>query len=88
MDGDNIVPQEIRVATQKMYVMMFKDDHGDIQTMLDSDGNGRFKEYGILIADLIRHVAQWFDVDASRVMYWVKKELINPTTGIAGGRQQ
>ena len=78
----------VKVVTPKMYVMMFKDDHGDIQTRLDSDGNGRFEEYGILIADLIRHVARCFNVDVSRVMYWVKKELANPTSDVEGGRQQ
>ena len=40
------------------------------------------KEYGILIADLIRHVSRAYRVSEDDVYEWVKKEMDKPTTPI------
>jgi len=41
-----------------------------------------YKGYGLLICDLVRHVAGAFKVDEDEVWEWVDKERIHPTTSI------
>jgi len=47
------------------YVIVFESD-GQIQTRL-YPGSWGYKEYGILIADLVRHVANAFHVHETEV---------------------
>ncbi len=44
-----------------------------------------YQTYGLLIADIIRHVARAFNVGEDEVIDWVNKELRHPTTPIEGG---
>jgi hypothetical protein len=37
------------------------------------------EEYGILLCDLVRHIANAFKVDESDVWRWVDAERFNPT---------
>jgi hypothetical protein len=61
-------------------IIAFEQD-GKVQTHLHP---GRFthKEYGILIADLVRHVANAFKVRESDVWEWVDKERDSPTSPV------
>jgi len=40
------------------------------------------QEYGLIVCDLVRHVARAFKVEEGDVWEWVDKERRNPTTGI------
>jgi hypothetical protein len=39
--------------------------------------------YGLLVCDLVRHIANHFGVPAGKVWYWVDKERAKPTTDIS-----
>ena len=41
-----------------------------------------YGQFGIVIADVIRHVAKKFDVDEADVLEWVHKEMDEPTSEI------
>lgn len=62
------------------YIIVFQNED-QIQTRL-YPGDWGFKEYGILIADLVRHVANAFHVHESEVWEWVDKERDKPTSAI------
>ena len=69
-------------------IMMFKrPDDGDIECDLcpwppyDSD-----IAYGILVADLVRHIARCFEVSVEEVMVLVTEELLNHPKEIEGER--
>ena len=62
------------------HVIVFEND-GQVQTRL-YPGDWGFKEYGILIADLVRHVANAFQVHESQVWEWVDKERDKPTSPV------
>lgn len=53
-----------------------------IETILGEPPNANHKQYGLLIADLIRHVAKAYDIDEANVFEWVQKEMDNPTSPI------
>ena len=61
-------------------IIVFEND-GRMQTHLYS-GDWGYKEYGILIADIVRHVANAFRVREEEVWEWVDKERDKPTSPI------
>lgn len=67
---------------EKPLIMVFENDDGNVQTHLFPEER-TYKQYGILIADLVRHVANAFHVDESSVWEWVDKERSNPTSPVA-----
>ena len=67
---------------EKPRVVMFEQDgkvvcHLHQSTMADSHS-----DYGLLICDLVRHVASAFEVDEDDVWEWVDKERYHHTTEI------
>ena len=65
---------------QAPLIIAFKDED-KIQTHLHPGELG-YKEYGILIADLVRHVANAFKVHEDDVWEWVEKERYKPTSPV------
>jgi hypothetical protein len=59
-------------------VIVFENDD-KIQTHL-YPGERSYKQYGILIADIVRHVANAFKVDENDVWEWVDKERYHHTS--------
>jgi hypothetical protein len=59
-------------------IAVFKSD-GKVQTHL-YPGELGYEGYGLLIADLVRHVAKAFTVREEDVWEWVDKERYNPTS--------
>lgn len=59
-------------------IIMFEND-GAVQTRLYPGEHG-FEEDGLLIADLVRHVANAFQVPENDVWEWVDKERYNSTS--------
>ena len=47
-----------------------------------SDTCCTYRHYGLLICDLVRHVAKCFDAEEEEVWEWVDKERGTPTTEI------
>jgi hypothetical protein len=59
-------------------IVVFEND-GKVQTHL-YPGKWGYKEYGIVIADVVRHVANAFKVYENDVWEWVDKERDAPTS--------
>jgi hypothetical protein len=64
-------------------VIMFADERGDVVCHIHpSERCPTHETYGLLIADLARHVARAFNVAEEDVWEWVDKERRRPTTAI------
>jgi hypothetical protein len=66
------------IVTQPL-VIMFKDDDGKVLCHLYPDEMDH-RHYGLLVCDLVRHVAAAFKVAEKDVWDWVDKERNRPTT--------
>jgi hypothetical protein len=63
-------------------VIMFENDQGGVTCHIHPAKNYKYQDYGLLICDLVRHVAKAYKVNESKVWEWVDKERYNPTTEI------
>jgi len=63
-------------------VIMFEDDGEIVCHIHPSKNASSHQDYGLLICDLVRHVARAFKVDEDDVWEWVDKERRRPTTEI------
>jgi hypothetical protein len=64
-------------------VIMFEDPDGEIVCHIHPNEKADSHEaYGLIICDLVRHVARAFKVDEENVWEWVDKERHRPTTAI------
>jgi len=64
-------------------VIMYEDRDGGILCRIHKSANvSSHEHYGLLICDLVRHVARAFKVDEDDVWEWVDKERSNPTTEV------
>jgi hypothetical protein len=66
---------------EKPWLLVFDNDEGKVQTHLYPEAR-TFKQYGILIADIVRHVAKAFKVSEDDVWEWVEKERYRPTSPV------
>jgi hypothetical protein len=87
-DGGHAVRQEPRtmanqpIRIERPLVIMFEAGGEIVCHIHPSDKASSHEHYGLLICDLVRHVAQAFKVDEADVWEWVDKERNNPTTRI------
>lgn len=74
-------PNTIVRTVQSPLVIMFRDptDDKSVVCHIHPQEDDTYEHYGILICDLVRHVAGAFDVDESDVWQWVDAERFNPT---------
>jgi hypothetical protein len=63
-------------------VIMFRDEAGGVICHLHPGKSDDYKRYGLLVCDLVRHVAKCFDVDEDDVWECVERERENPTTTV------
>ncbi len=63
-------------------VVMFEADGGIVCHIHPSKLASSHEHFGLLICDLVRHVARAFKVDEDAVWEWVDKERRRPTTKI------
>jgi hypothetical protein len=66
---------------EKPLLLMFEEDGQTICHIHPTEGYDH-RQYGLLICDLVRHMACAFDVAEDEVWEWVDKERHNPTTEI------
>ena len=58
-----------------------KEEDDRIYTYL-SLGDYNYHHFGLLVADIIRHISKAYEVTVDDVLTWVHKELASPTTEI------
>ena len=68
---------------EKPVVVMFEEPQGkSIVCHLWPPEDWTYQHYALVICDLVRHVANAFEVDEDQVWEWVDKERHKPTTKI------
>jgi hypothetical protein len=72
------------IMIERPLVIMFEADGGIICHIHPSEKAKSHEHYGLLICDLVRHVARAFKVDEADVWKWVDKERNSPTTDVTG----
>ena len=65
---------------EKPLIVVFEND-GKVQTHL-YPGERNHAQYGILIADVVRHVANAYNIHENDVWEWVDKERYRPTSQV------
>lgn len=71
------------IIVKQPLVMIFQEPDGEIITHIWPNENANSHEaYGLIIYDLVRHVANAFKVSEDDVWEWVKKERHKHTTEI------
>lgn len=55
------------------------EDH-KLQVLLIGPAHAKHSHFGLVIADIIGHVALHFDMDAQDILDWVQREIDEPTT--------
>ena len=63
-------------------VVVYEDMDGKLVCGIHPREDYDHKAYGILICDLVQHVANAFDVRAHEVWEWVDKERFKPTDNV------
>jgi hypothetical protein len=74
--------REQPMAIERPLVVMFRSGDGDIICHIFPGQTDGYKAYGLLICDLVRHVANAFNVDEDDVWERIDKERRNPTSEI------
>ena len=69
------------IVIERPLVLMF-EQNGALVTHLYPRASDTHESYGLMVADLIRHVAIHFNVEPEDAHELVKKELAHPTTDI------
>jgi hypothetical protein len=64
-------------------VIIFEGSGGEVICHIHPSKNAKsHQHYGLIVCDLVRHVARAFKVDEKEVWEWVDKERHNPTTKV------
>lgn len=66
-------------------IIMFRTPEKNIECRIHPDPTDDYRGYGLLICDLVRHVANCFGVHEDAVWHWIEKERAKPTTTLSGG---
>ena len=74
--------QERRMEIRDPLVIMFEAEGQIICHLHPSKRANSYEAYGLLICDLVRHVAKYFKVNDGAVWEWVDKERKHPTTDV------
>jgi hypothetical protein len=73
--------QEQVMIIENPLIIVFKEGDKNIFRIDNREDDGH-QGYGLLICDLVRHVAKAFKVDEDDVWRWVDGERYHPTTEI------
>ena len=75
---DSMTKNEKGMRIEKPLIIVF-EQNGQITTHLYPDKYS-YDAYGLIITDVVRHIADMFDVHENKVWEWVDKERNKPTT--------
>jgi hypothetical protein len=65
-------------------VLIFQDEAKNNCFVLHPPADWNHEVYGLLVADLVRHIGKHFEVDEREVWRWVDLERARPTTTVGG----
>ncbi len=81
-DAPRTKDQEVTKAIVDPLVIIYREPGGNIVTAMHRAAKDTYQGYGLMVCDLVRHVARAFDVTEDEVWVWVDKERYHPTTEI------
>ncbi|MFZ1097254.1 MAG: hypothetical protein WAN75_49900 [Xanthobacteraceae bacterium] len=67
---------------RKPLVVMFENEEGSITCHIHPQPDYGHEVYGLLVCDLVRHLANAFKVDEDEIWSWVERERHDPTAEI------
>jgi hypothetical protein len=67
-------------VVERPLVIIYQADDGNTIAHIHPPFDWTHQHYGLLICDLVRHVAAVFHVPEDKIWYWVEKERRRPTT--------
>lgn len=70
----------------KQPLLILFEDGGNTHCHIHPSPDYTYQHYGLIIADVIRHVAAAYKVSEEDVFEWVQKEMDRPSTKLSGGR--
>jgi len=73
-------PQQMRITDP--LVVMFREPGGNVVTHIHRQPDLGYEEFGLLVCDLVRHIANAYQVPESDVWEWVDRERHRPTTAV------
>lgn len=76
------VRREQRFEVRNPLVVMFRTPDGDVTTHLHPPDDITYEHYGMLVCDLVRHIARAYGVTEEDVWEWVDRERDHHTTEI------
>ena len=82
----NYMTDDTGIIIKQPYIIMFKDDVNRKAVCHLYPHDLDHRGYGLLICDLVRHVAKHFDVHEDAIWDWVERERDKPTTKLEGGQ--
>ena len=65
-------------------ILVHEPNKGQLEILIGANEGETYEMFGVLIADVIRHVARGFNVEPSDVHERVQDELDNPTRELTG----
>lgn len=68
------------------WIIAHEIENAKLQVILAGPPGAGHEQFGLVICDIIRHVAQHFEVDEADVWHWIQREMDKPTTTLTGGR--
>jgi hypothetical protein len=69
------------LVVEQPLIIMFRQDQRILCHLYPADGDN-YQGYGLLVCDLVRHIAAAFKVDEDAVWKWVELERAHHTTEI------
>ena len=69
-------------------IVIYRPEEGGEAITLIMKSDLSHRHFGLLVADLIRHIAAAYQVREEDVVEWVNREMNHPTTKIEGGTVQ
>jgi hypothetical protein len=72
-----------RIEIHDPLVIMFKDDEDTIITHIHPPEDYTPEDYGLLICDLVRHLAKALKIEEDDIWEWVDKEREHPTSTLS-----
>ena len=76
------LPTDAVIIKEPLVIMYREESGGSIVCNIHPASDIDHKGYGLIICDLVRHVANAFDVDENDVWEWVDKERHHHTTPV------
>lgn len=85
--GDSPIPAGAQTAlvVEPLFIA-YRTPRDTVEMQIHMAPGDTHKHYGLLVCDLVRHVARAFKVPERDVWEWVDKERRKPTTEIKEGR--